>query len=577
MLFLILVVPWQSQQQTEFAKARLREAVLLLKDELLPSASTTQEADLQRKVRGLAEATGLVIAAAGPKGQPTADSEQPPGPLAVSTTNPFAQVEMSAARSQGEGFMQRTNPTTGNPWLYYALRIDRDDETVGYLRAGLSVKSIADQAAGLRRATAWFAGLATLAVFVLTLCFFRSPTQGPVHQLNEAVRSITQGHYAQDVLVHDRGPLGKLAANLNRMSRELAARFAAQRQASDRVDAAINGMSEGVISVDAGQRLLLANRSAGQMLGFDPEKSAGAELLSLVRSRPLHAAVATSLESETACITEAELGGPQSRTLRITAQRLAGDPCPGVVVVMHDVTDIRRLENLRHEFVANVSHELKTPLSAIRASAETLRMGAINQPDRAVRFLTLIEDEADRLHELILDMLSLARIESGEETFDIRSLPVAEKIEERLRTHEEAARAKQMSLLTHPPDQGFSVLADGEGFRQILDNLLDNAIKYSRPGGEVHVTWQKQGALGAIVVTDNGIGIDREHLPRVFERFFRADRARSRELGSTGLGLAIVKHLAQSFKGSVVVDSTLGKGSTFTVFLPLAGDEFPVS
>jgi len=249
---------------------------------------------------------------------------------------------------------------------------------------------------------------------------------------------------------------------------------------------------------------------------------------------------------------------------------LPGDPCPGVLAVLHDVSELRRLENLRREFVANVSHELKTPLSSIKASAETLRLGAIHDPEHSTSFLACIEEQADRLHQLILDLISLARVEAGQEAFEITEVPLASVVEQCLAQHQPAAEAKNITVEIVPAPLPVLAKADADGVRTILDNLVNNAINYTPAGGRVWVRWRPEDSLALVEVQDTGIGISQRDQARVFERFFRVDQARSREMGGTGLGLAIVKHLAHAFGGNVQLTSKLGEGSTFQVRIPLA-------
>jgi two-component system phosphate regulon sensor histidine kinase PhoR len=225
---------------------------------------------------------------------------------------------------------------------------------------------------------------------------------------------------------------------------------------------------------------------------------------------------------------------------------------------------------LRQDFVANVSHELKTPLSSIKAYAETLSAGAIEDKEHRLAFVKQIELQAERLHQLILDLLSLARIESGKQTFDIEPMSLAKVVQESLAYYRESAAAKDIVFDIEPDDATVQVRADEEGVYQILNNLVDNAIKYTPDQGRVTVRWLVEDSMAVVQVQDTGIGISPEDLPRVFERFFRVDKARSRELGGTGLGLSIVKHLTHSFGGTVGVESRPGVGSTFTVKLPLA-------
>jgi two-component system phosphate regulon sensor histidine kinase PhoR len=247
---------------------------------------------------------------------------------------------------------------------------------------------------------------------------------------------------------------------------------------------------------------------------------------------------------------------------------LPGEPTRGVVLVFDDITELRRLENLRREFVANVSHELKTPLASIKAYTETLRLGAINDPEHNGKFVEQIEKQSDRLHQLIIDLLQLTRIESEQEVFDITNASIAEAVESCIAAHQQAAEAKGIVVEVDAGATATHVRADEEGLRTILDNLVDNAIKYTPQGGRVCIRWKRDEGGVLIQVQDTGIGIPEKHQARIFERFYRVDKARSRQLGGTGLGLSIVKHLAQAFDGTVGLQSKVGRGSTFSVRLP---------
>jgi len=242
------------------------------------------------------------------------------------------------------------------------------------------------------------------------------------------------------------------------------------------------------------------------------------------------------------------------------------------VIGVHDVSELRRLETLRQEFVANVSHELKTPLAVIKVCVETLLDGAVEDVDGRGHFLKQIEDQGNRLHALIIDLLALARVESGSEVFDFQEIDLAESIADCMERLDARAKARGQTLAVdiHTSKGGTTIWADHESIRQILDNLVDNAIKYTPENGNVKVTLIPEGNRLRLAVKDNGIGIPHEDLPRIFERFYRVDRARSREMGGTGLGLSIVKHLVQSMHGTVEAQSEPGLGSTFVVRLPQA-------
>ena len=246
------------------------------------------------------------------------------------------------------------------------------------------------------------------------------------------------------------------------------------------------------------------------------------------------------------------------------------------MLVLHDTTDLRRLERLRQDFVANVSHELKTPLTGIKLCAETLLGGAVEDADHRGRFLEQIVAQSERLHMLILDLLSLARIEAGEELFEFAAVSVRAVVAACVERHRPRAESRGQTLeVTGSGSPAAAAWADEEAVEQILDNLLDNALKYTPEGGHIRVGWGEENGQAWVQVADDGIGIPEADLPRIFERFYRVDKARSRQMGGTGLGLAIVKHLSQAMKGSVQASSGVGRGASFTVRLPGAAPSGP--
>ncbi|MBW3597007.1 MAG: PAS domain-containing protein [Planctomycetes bacterium] len=344
-----------------------------------------------------------------------------------------------------------------------------------------------------------------------------------------------------------------------------------------RLSTVLDGMEEGVVALDADRRVLLANGASRRLLQIASKKVIGRPLLEVVRSREVHAAVEQAERGASLVETEFEVGGDPRRHLHLRAKRLDGRSSLGVVIVVDDVSKLRRLENMRSEFAANVSHELKTPLASIKAYAETLRLGAVNDPDHNLTFVERIEEHADRLHFLILDLMHLARVESGKEVFEIADFPLDDLVEECVDYHLDSAEAKRIAVSVEPPETRLEVHGDEVGVRTILDNLVSNAIKYTPEGGCITVGWRGDGDAVLLEVSDTGIGIAAEDQERVFERFYRVDKARSRELGGTGLGLSIVKHTALALGGRVGLESRLGQGSTFRVWLPSAngsGDEF---
>ena len=339
-------------------------------------------------------------------------------------------------------------------------------------------------------------------------------------------------------------------------------------QSHDRLAIVLEAMVEGVIAVDREQRILWANTAAIRLLELKSDRVTEYPLESvrLPRLQELVQAAIAGAEQH-----RLEFAVPRTQsTVVAVVSRLPGDPCPGAVIVLHDVTDLRRLENLRREFVSNVSHELKTPLATISAYTETLLDGALEDPAVNRGFVTRIEEQAERLNTLILDLLELARLESDEHAFEIEPVDVGKVLQASVNEHVELAKSKSLSLTAAPPPDAVWAQADPGGLRSIVDNLLDNAINYTPPGGEVSVRWWRDADGVGVEVRDTGVGIAKEFQTRIFERFFRVDRARSREGGGTGLGLSIVKHMCQVFGGEISVNSRLGHGATFTVRLRAA-------
>jgi two-component system phosphate regulon sensor histidine kinase PhoR len=390
----------------------------------------------------------------------------------------------------------------------------------------------------------------------------------PLSELTRHARAASASGEGVVTALNSPDELGVLATAFNSMQRDLARRVDQIQENNQQLQTILSSMVEGVLAIGPDKTILMANDAGSELLDFVTPKPVGRSLLEVTRMRPVHEAVARALDGSAPVETEFDSTGAQRRTLSLRATRLPGEPCPGVMVVLHDLSELRRLENLRRELVTNVSHELKTPLSAIKAYAETLRLGAVHDPEHNLAFVQRIEEQADRLHELILDILQIARLEQGQETFEIVPVRLAELIASCTHQFAGAAAARKIALSSELPPAEATALADESGARTILDNLIDNALKYTPVGGRVTIRCVLTDAHATLEVEDTGMGIAQKDQDRVFERFFRVDKARSSEVGGTGLGLAIVKHLAQSFGGSVSLTSQPGRGSTFRVTLP---------
>lgn len=395
-------------------------------------------------------------------------------------------------------------------------------------------------------------------------------------EVRRVLTALEEGRPVRPVLQRRHGEIGRLIEATNGIATSLEGRIARLESDGQLLRTVLGGMEEAVLAVDARRRLLFANPTAENLFGLDPA-AVGRRVAELVRSPQVHEAVDRTLDGRDRYAAELTMPGPEGwpsgygLVLSMLGTPLPGDPAPGAVLVFHDVTETRRLERVRQDFVANASHELKTPLASIRAYTETLLDWALDDPEVNTKFLRRIEEQTDRLNRLVQDLLSLARLDSGQEAFQHGPLALRAPVEKAVESYRARAETKGLTftLEVEAAAADAVVVADEEAIRQILDNLVDNAIKYTPSAGSIRVAIRAP-AMGqvSLQVADTGIGIPRADLPRVFERFYRVDKARSRELGGTGLGLSIVKNLAQSLGGQVQVQSALGRGSTFTVLLP---------
>jgi two-component system phosphate regulon sensor histidine kinase PhoR len=409
--------------------------------------------------------------------------------------------------------------------------------------------------------------VALVPAWLLTRRFVR-----PLRELTEGANRIADGEYGHQIHAGVWGESRSLARTFNQMSQRLEAQFQQLEADRQQLRTILGGMIEGVVAIGPGQRVLFANEAAGHMLEFNPQTAVGRPIWEVSRQPQLQDLLSRALKGSEAYREEFDWNGPTSRQLAVYVAPLAGERAPGAILVLNDISELRRLEHMRRDFVANVSHELKTPLSVIKACIEALLDGAVDDTEARRPFLQQIHEHGERLHALILDLISLGRIESGESILDLQPLRVDHAVDDCLDRHRVRAEGKRIAFVVIPANGGEDVLAlaDDDALSQVLDNLVDNAVKYTQPGGEIRVSWNHVGTHVEVEVQDSGPGISERDLPRIFERFYRVDKARSRELGGTGLGLAIAKHLMQGMNGSIKVRSQVGQGTAFTLVLPRA-------
>jgi two-component system phosphate regulon sensor histidine kinase PhoR len=466
--------------------------------------------------------------------------------------------EIKTAFSEGYGQSRRFSTTAGLDMLYVAVRYQRADG-IGVVRVSKPLSQI-DEAISKLLGFLVLGGLIALII----AAFISALTS---HFMSKSLRSLVD--YAHQMADGQRKPipistgdeLGGLASSINRMSEQIGHHLGILANERDRFEAVLEGMSEAVVALDEDRRITLVNQAGIALLGLDGQPL-GRSLLETIRIPELHKHIGElGLEEDSAL--EFELPGTHKKTVYAhTKVQRSG----GVVIVFTDVTEVRRLETVRRDFVANVSHELRTPVSIIRANAETLLVEAPDSGEPSVRFMESILGNAERLSRLISDLLDISRIESGGYKMEMHHIEAGEVLRRAANTMADRAKTKNLALAVES-SQKQPVLADGRALDQIVLNLLDNAVKYTQEGGHIVVRAIRQNSDVFIEVEDNGPGIKSQHRDRLFERFYRVDSGRSKEMGGTGLGLAIVKHLASAMGGNAGMRPARPRGSVFWISL----------
>jgi two-component system phosphate regulon sensor histidine kinase PhoR len=395
----------------------------------------------------------------------------------------------------------------------------------------------------------------------------------PVNELIHVSKQISDGNYSMRADVKSNDELGQLARTFNEMADELDRTVADLTDKNIKFDSILNSMTNGFIAVDGSFRIILVNAIACQLFNIGDENAIiGVKLVEVIRNRQINELLSRTIYKGVSLSNEINIGVADEKIFRIYTNPIRSRSNPevntGGILTIHDVTNLKKLEQIRTDFVSNVTHELKTPLTSIRGFVETLRGGAINDGAVAEKFLEIIDIEAERLYMLINDILQLSEIETRQKDTDIGRHNLKGIIDEVVAILQVNAEKKGVSLKADV-DERISILANRDRIKQMLINLIDNAIKYNVEKGSVAITASKAEGRLVITVKDTGIGIAQQHLSRIFERFYRVDKGRSRNMGGTGLGLSIVKHIVNLYNGDIKVESEPGKGTEFIIQLPV--------
>lgn len=558
----VLVLGNARQKAMKDAEADLLNMALLMSSLEAANPSHLWSPQLARQLNEVERDTGLSVGIFFPNGRRAGLGEhardddaaaRPALPEFVGTlTAPYG----SAVRPDEQGVEH----------LWLAVPILLDTDRIGYVRLGAPLARIETREAELRDRV--LAGTSISVAVALGLGFFfaRAVTR-PLREIGESCRRLAAGDLDERIHIKDTDEIGVVAATINRMADEVRRRIHEERRERQRLAALLAAMADGVVAVNARGSISYANRVAVDLLGL-PGAPRGLVFTEAVNLGPVREAREEALAAGRRVMREARLTeGAPGAVLRIDATPLRDDTgAPfGVLLVLHDLTELRRLEEARRTFTANASHELKTPLTAICSLVDTIIEDPEMKAETRRRFLGRVRAQSDRLQELVHDLLALSRLESEHEMPVLERVDMAAIAVECAQTLADVADRKGVLLSQVGAEGELPVRGNAESLRMVFNNLLKNAVAYTESGGKVTMTLEAGPESCAVVVRDTGVGMAPEHLARIFERFYRADRSRSREGGGTGLGLSIVKHLVQVMGGRVTVRSEPGEGSVFTV------------
>lgn len=556
-------------QMMENAKEKMAAMALVLREHVNQLEQGLESDGLVEYVKKIGDETDYRFTLVTRDGVVVADSRTGDANIGPHGDRP----EIRQALVREIGFSERQSATLNMPMMYLAVTMGDSEQVDGFVRVAVSAVSINTAIRSLQQ----FMGLFVVVLSGLTgflMVAFATRMMKPLGQFADSARGIVAGNYQRVPQLSRRDDeWGDLANAFEQMQRVLEERERGLRENNSRLEAVLSSMIEGVISIDHTGVVQMANSAACRMLSLAHPELVGRKLLDIARFPELNQAVQKTLTQKTFSKTEFTTVGETRKTILAQVSSLVNDELLGAAIVIHDVTDLRQLETMRSDFVANVSHELKTPLASIRAYAETLKMGALDDSEKNVHFVNQIEAQADILNQQIQDLIQLARVESAETSFEIRAVDLVSLSQECLNSFASQAAKREIDMRFESEFDSVLANVDLEAVKTILNNLISNALHYTGPGGTVTTQVSQDELNTTLEVADTGIGIPADQQARVFERFYRVDKARSRDLGGTGLGLSIVKHLSQAFGGNVELTSQVGKGSVFRVELPRFLDE----
>lgn len=545
----------------------LRSAAAMVEDELSREVSELSVANVDALCKRRGESSGYRITVVNPSGKVVGDSRENPGIMDDHSDRP----EIRKALQTGVGTSQRFSHTLNMNMMYVALPLQRDALTLGVVRIALSLAEIDGHVSEFRRRIITVGLVLAILATVVSIAVAHRINR-PLVRMRTGAQSFAHGDLATRLPPSTISEVNLLSQTMNDMAAQLSDRIATVTKQRDEQDALFECMTEAVIAVNNQRQIIRINHAAEALFTVKEDSCRGRNLVEIVRNSDLQDIVEKVLNSTTTVEGQVDMF---HRNLNLqahgTSLRDESGNRLGAVIVLNDVTRLRHLETVRRDFVGNVSHELKTPVTAIVGFLETLRAGAAENRDDRERFLAIIDKHARRLKSIIEDLLTLSRLEheASHGTPDLAETPLAPVLHAAANVCREAAQSRRMTVSVDCPSD-LRMRVEGRLLEQAVTNLVDNAVKYAEAGTPVTITTVESDREVVIRVSDKGPGIEHQHLARLFERFYRIDSGRSRALGGTGLGLAIVKHVAQRHGGRVEVASQPGRGTTFSLYLPKA-------
>lgn len=543
----------------------LRARALLVQQQLPGKLGEDDRLWLNQSVRHLGDQSDTRITIIRKDGLVLADSHE----NATQMDNHSQRPEVLQALRGETGMSVRFSNTLGQSLMYVAVPIFEAGQMAGCLRTAIPVSDIDATLTGIH----WqlLIGGLLIAILLAPPCWWLSRRLSrPLELMTTGAQRFSRGELEIPLELTGSQETARLAEAMNQMAVDLAGRINREVGQRNEIEAILGCMIEGIVAVDDQERVIRLNMAAAKLFNVASQQHSGRPIQEVIRQAELQRFIRQALGQQSSLEEELVMHGPKKRYLHVQATPLTGNNKEriGMLIVLHDLTRLRQLESVRRDFVANVSHELKTPITAIRGAVETL-LDEEQENETSQRFLNIIFKQNERLNALVEDLLDLSRIEQeaiqgGGELKNALLLPV---LESSATACESLIQQQRIDLQIHS-DKHLKARINAPLLEQAIINLLTNAVKYSDPGKQVLIEVAEEDHHLRIRVQDSGCGIAKEHLPRLFERFYRADQARSRDLGGTGLGLAIVKHVVQAHRGEVQVESTPGKGSSFSILLP---------